>query len=870
MIEVKELTKIYKSRKGGTCVALDRISFTLPDKGFIFVIGKSGSGKTTLLSLLGGLDTVTSGEIVENGNRVDTFKLTEQVYYRNSTIGFIFQDFHLIDDLTVFENIMLALQLQGEKDRDKVLKALADTDLADFGNRYPKELSGGQKQRVAIARALVKQPSVILADEPTGNLDSKTTAQILALLKELSKDKLVVIVSHTLSDAQKYADEIIELSDGKIIQHVKRNEAFDTRLRVENDTLVIPDGEKFGEEDLEAVAKALKRGVGGIRQDTDRFLPYEDRESEGGMSEQGPLEKKHLRFKDTAKLAMKFARRSRLRTCVYAVIFAAVLVVLGLSQLIMNFNGGEVVSAEMDKRALACTSFIKDTNMIYDSVDTSRLVDVEKGDLQKFYDAGYEGEVYPLVNYALFNLGSNVCVSQQRLLPQTNPYDVKETVGVLVTEVSFLENRFGPLEYVALCDEPKDYGIYITDFFADACMASHPGFQTGYESFLGKSNQYTGYCYGYINGIIKTGYRERFKEILAKLTDPNVSKEELKKLTQTDACLAFHDDITQFLNVAYSFEPDFAQIAADSKIRQFVSAGISTFEKDGREYEYKESWFSSAELQSDVPLHDNEILMNYDVYNEIFGTSYTPQNMNEFRPHEVHLKYYLLCDQNKSQEKYEATLRIVGLNNNKARINIADNIMRDLQRAEMFTFGYYFEDDGQTELLFNAASDNGFIPNSAIGGSITAMTKAVGVFSRFFDLIFVVLCAALLLLMVQFELKNIRDKMRDIGIMKALGARDIDLVIIFGFQVLIVALAMIALYIAGSFVFIGLANKVLVLSLSELAKNTVVLDVAFLAVKWKYILQNCVLALGIIVVSFLVPMLRLRYIKPTNVIKAKE
>lgn len=201
MIEVKELCKVYKSQKGGKWVALDHISFTLPDKGFIFVIGKSGSGKTTLLSLLGGLDTITSGDIIENGINVSKLSLKEQVYYRNSTVGFIFQDFHLIETLTIYENIMLALNLQGQEDNQKVLKALKDTDLEDYATRYPKELSGGQKQRVAIARALVKKPKILLSDEPTGNLDSKTTKQILNLLKEQAKEKLVIIVSHNLNDA---------------------------------------------------------------------------------------------------------------------------------------------------------------------------------------------------------------------------------------------------------------------------------------------------------------------------------------------------------------------------------------------------------------------------------------------------------------------------------------------------------------------------------------------------------------------------------------------------------------------------------------------------------------------------------------------
>ncbi len=870
MIEVKELTKVYKSRKSGNCTALDHISFTLPDKGFVFVIGKSGSGKTTLLSLLGGLDTITSGEIIENGRHIDKLRLREQVYYRNSTIGFIFQDFHLIDELTIAENVALALELRGEDGGERVRKALADTDLAEYERRYPKELSGGQKQRVAIARALVKQPSIILADEPTGNLDSKTTAQILDLLKELSKHKLVVIVSHNLSDAEHYADEILELSDGKILQHLKRNEDFDERLRVEKDTLVIPYGEKLTEENLSSVNSKLQSvEIRSIQQDSDRFLPYENPKERAQKTPPVPLEKKHLKLKHTAKLSVKFARHSLLRTCIYSAIFAAVLVVLGLSQLIMNFNGGEVVANEMAKRNLTCNSFIKNDNVAYDSVDTTRLVDVEADDLQKFYDAGYEGKAYPLVNYSFRNTASDIDVNQKRPTLRADPYAITESSGVLITEESFLETKFGALKYAALSDDPKDYGVYLTDYFADAYLANHPSV-TSYGELLGPTQQFTGYVYGYVNGVIDTGYKERYRDLLAKLSNPDLSKNELKKLSESNECLAFLDELCQYLSVAYSFAPDFVENAVVSGIRQFVSTGISTFTYRGRTCDYSESWFSSDDIRSSVPLGENEILMNYDVYNQIFGTNFTPQSMRTFKPHEVKFTYCLQCDKNKSQIKYEATLTIVGLNNNNVRVNMADNIFREIQRAEMLTFGYYFDNDGQTELLFNVASENGFIPNSSIGGSITTMTKAVNVFSRFFDLIFGVLCAALLLLMVQFELKNIRDKMCDIGIMKALGARDIDLIVIFGFQILLAGLAMVALYTAGSFVFIGLANKILVLSLNELARNAMVMDVAFLVVKWKYILQNCLLACGIMLVSFLAPMLRLRYIKPTNVIKAKE
>ncbi len=282
-------------------------------------------------------------------------------------------------------------------------------------------------------------------------------------------------------------------------------------------------------------------------------------------------------------------------------------------------------------------------------------------------------------------------------------------------------------------------------------------------------------------------------------------------------------------------------------------------------------FWSGPWIQNDLPLADDEMQMNYGVYNQIFNEDYTPQNLDTFVPHEVVFRYYTLCDRTMSVKKCEKTMKIVRLSNQVTYGNVSETLFHELRKIEAFPFGYYFDGaDGQEGLLVNAADELGFIPNSSIGGSITTMTKAVGVFSDFFVLIFVVLCAALLLLMVQFELKNIRDKMREIGIMKALGARDLDLIIIFGFQILVAGLAMLLLYIAGSFVFIGLANRILVLSLNELASSSMVMDLSFLAVKWRYIWQNCLLALGILLVSFLAPMLRLRHIKPTNVIKAKE
>ncbi len=218
MIELKNIKKTYKSKKGLPTEALKGVDISFCDKGLTFILGKSGSGKSTLLNIIGGLDSYTSGDIIVNGKSTKDFNHKEWDAYRNTYIGFVFQDFNLLDNYTVERNIRLALELQHKKSSEQeLLDVLHKMDLEDILKRKPNELSGGQKQRVAIARALIKNPEIILLDEPTGNLDSNTSTQIFETLKKLSKEKLVVVVSHDEKSAKKYADRIIEIEDGNII-----------------------------------------------------------------------------------------------------------------------------------------------------------------------------------------------------------------------------------------------------------------------------------------------------------------------------------------------------------------------------------------------------------------------------------------------------------------------------------------------------------------------------------------------------------------------------------------------------------------------------------------------------------------------------
>lgn len=224
MLRIKNVSKTYRM-KSGEVHALCDVSLDLPESGMVFVLGKSGCGKSTLLNVVGGLDEITSGEIVVDGVSMSDYRAKDYDLYRNRYIGFIFQEYNLIDGFNVGKNISLALELQQIKDKKSLIEnVLKQVGLAGYYNRKINELSGGQKQRVAIARALVKNPRIILADEPTGNLDSATAEEVFGLLKELSRDRLILVVSHDRENAEQYADRIIELKDGEVLSDRTNNE----------------------------------------------------------------------------------------------------------------------------------------------------------------------------------------------------------------------------------------------------------------------------------------------------------------------------------------------------------------------------------------------------------------------------------------------------------------------------------------------------------------------------------------------------------------------------------------------------------------------------------------------------------------------
>lgn len=219
MLQIKQICKQYKT---GDLVqkALDGVNLNLRDNEFVAILGPSGSGKTTLLNVIGGLDRYDSGDLVINGISTKKYKDRDWDSYRNHTIGFVFQSYNLIPHLSLLANVELALTISGVSGGERHRRAKEALEKVGLGNQIhkkPNQLSGGQMQRVAIARALVNNPDILLADEPTGALDTGTSEQVMELLKEVAKDRLVVMVTHNPELAEAYATRIVRLRDGKII-----------------------------------------------------------------------------------------------------------------------------------------------------------------------------------------------------------------------------------------------------------------------------------------------------------------------------------------------------------------------------------------------------------------------------------------------------------------------------------------------------------------------------------------------------------------------------------------------------------------------------------------------------------------------------
>ena len=372
MLELKSITKDYVL-SDAKVNALKGISVDFREHEFVAILGPSGCGKTTLLNIVGGLDSYTDGDLVIDGISTKEFKSRDWDTYRNQRIGFVFQNYNLIPHLSVLSNVELALTISGVNRKDKrrmSLEALAKVGLSEQVNKKPLQMSGGQMQRVAIARAIVNNPDIILADEPTGALDSHTSVQVMDILKEISNDRLVIVVTHNPELAQKYATRIITLLDGEVTSDsnpVTEEELSELKSKAANP-------------DMTAVSTASVEKVKTDGSDTqinaDETADREKGEniSDGAMSADGtPKDNKVKRYKKKSSmsfftslaLSAKNLVTKKLRTAL--TVFAGSIGIIGIALVLSISNGFSLYMDDLEKTTLSSFPItISDIAISYD------------------------------------------------------------------------------------------------------------------------------------------------------------------------------------------------------------------------------------------------------------------------------------------------------------------------------------------------------------------------------------------------------------------------------------------------------------------------------------------------------------------------
>lgn len=407
MLEVRHLKKEYKSKNGVTTKALNDVSLVFPETGMVFILGKSGSGKSTLLNVCGGLDRMDGGEIIIKGKSSKDFSAQDFDSYRNTFVGFVFQEYNILNEFTVEQNIALALELQNKKkDPALVARILEDVEMTAFAQRKPNTLSGGQKQRVAIARALVKEPEIIMADEPTGALDSKTGQQVFDTLKKLSQTKLVIVISHDRDFAEQYGDRIIELKDGQIISDQTRAVEGEGAKNIRfygTDTVCVANGANITDKELESIKAFLMQSGGSAVISTSREKITQFKEDRPEISvgsfenikeqpkvkeyESPELIRSHLPVKHAIKMGASGLKTKPVRLVFTVLLSVIAFVLFGLASTLMLFNDREVRIQTFKDSNVSHIILGKDYQVTYDYGDGDAYTNFNQ---TRFTDAEYE------------------------------------------------------------------------------------------------------------------------------------------------------------------------------------------------------------------------------------------------------------------------------------------------------------------------------------------------------------------------------------------------------------------------------------------------------------------------------------------------
>lgn len=864
MIEIKNLTKIYKSKHKMDCKALDNISFSLPDKGFVFIVGKSGSGKSTLLNMISGLDSFTSGDIIADGNSFNEMSKTDFDKYLSSYVGFVFQDYRLIDDFTIKQNIEIALDISGEK--NNISYYLDKIGLQGHENRYPTELSGGQKQRVAIVRAIIKNPQIILADEPTGNLDSVTTIQVLNLLKEISKEKLVIVVSHDMNDAFTYADRIIELADGKIVKDRSKKEGYRNMFEIVDNIAYLPHHKDLSKRQIASILKN-KKSLIKIVQKNSGFIPTKEQ----------IIQTKKVDFKankisksNKKKLFSIFFKRRKFSKVLTVFLSAVLISLFYVIQAFVSFDSNRSTAQDLiynNKPSVELTKAYKPEQGT--SLSNYTINYVDDSDIEAFKDVYPTGNIYKMFNNTISIMSYSVDGGTiLNIKSNCDEFYIKETYGVLNCDESFLIDLYGnennELEYLSYNEVIKDYGIFISDYVADSMMFYNPKKYQSYEDVLGEY-QYKGINKVYINGVFNSNYKEKYSDLFNSFSS---LIGDMQSSVENDDFAAFITEVANYLGVAYNFNSDYENAIQTLEFKDLLTIERScAYDENGKE-SYRGAMYIVQDSNKKYDLKSNEVVMNITTYNTLFNTEYTSKNYKEFIPHKF--TYKKSINPNFNNFFFEKELYIKAITPEKVYTTVADEVFLEFIKCDVYCYSLYFDNVEHSMELLKVAEERqySFSPVASIS-NLSLVTRSIEILGSFLRIIEIALLIACTFYLGSFGIRSIKSNMYEIGVIKSLGGSNKDIGKIFVIQNLIVGIGVVLLSVLGMYIAAKVSNEILIQSFKTVL-NTTIKSIKLVQFYPTLVVIDLFIAVILIIVSSFIPTRFLRKVRPIDILKAKE
>ena len=882
MIQIVDLVKTY-GKGADSLVALNHISLTLPDKGLVFILGKSGCGKSTLLNMLGGLDDITSGEIIYDGLSISKLSENELNNYRNNYVGIIYQNFNLFEKDSVFENVYIA----GKKDdknilTEKIDNMLKELSLEEKKHTQIKNLSGGQKQRVAIARALIKDSKVILADEPTGNLDSKNTKMIFDILQDAAKDRLVIVVSHDIKSAETYADRIIYLSDGTILDDVTRNTDFE---ETGNYVLEVPADCELTEEKLEEINVGLEKEKLELRKNKKKFYPTN---TEGLEPETKADVKNRVKNISTPlRVSFKFLSSTYVSFIMSIILLSVIIALLAFSNTLMMFDESDaikVLNEKYDAKAYVLTKAYS----YYDdplNVTKSNIYEIKENDIQAFKNNGYTGNAFPVYNVSLVNYSYTDAYKTSDKDLYSNFY-AKGGLGVAVVTTEYLEKTFGGIEILAgsLYGLENDDRIIITDYLADSLiMNCKLSLETEYISDdpndpYQKLVNTMIHARFKVGAIIKTNYKEKYESLIELYNqlfqDPQHKDEIRKQIKEHSMINNFDMDVNTILNYGYSINPNYEQAILDRPDDYYFLYAESHIINDKADEFYAQgtaSKFYSKRTSAD--LSPGEMCMALPTYNTLFGKSVKSDKAG-FEQEELILKFHKFDEKTGADAFFSLPIKIVDVydtsdKNQCGRLSYED--FRTLKDAYLFPYELLFDDPYQCYALNNASKDLYYYSNLSVYSPVFTVCNIIEVFSSIFKFLFIALIGVAAIVLLMHHLRVIKKSRYLIGVYKSMGYPSYFFTGVAVLDSLYLNLGIFGFSLLFSYLTTTLINRLLTSSFAKFFNEPLITSMKLISFSFVDVAIYVGIVFAVSIATFLASIIAIRRLKPNNILhKAVE